>query len=164
MRGGYGPGGPGRGGPNGMMGPIAGGAMMRGGRGGPTGYPNGNGPYRGEPPNGPYGPMGRRPPPRPDYDDDAYGGFNGADNRDSLPRAESPPPMPGIDSPGAVGQAVEMDATTGSPSHTPQGFGNHFGVRDSDSDIAGIVGLQQQRANMNHDTMISDASRYSNDV
>jgi hypothetical protein len=163
MRGGYGPG-PGRGGPNGMMGPMAGGAMMRGGRGGPPGYPNGNGSYRGESPGGSYGPMGRAPAPGPGYGDGAYSGYNGGDIRDSLPRAESPPPMPGIDSPGPVGQAVEMNAATGSPSHAQQGFGNHFGVRDSDSDIAGIVGLQQQRVNMNHDTMISDGSRYSNDV
>jgi hypothetical protein len=162
-RGGYGPG-PGRGGPNGMMGPMAGGAMMRGGRGGPPGYPNGNGSYRGESPGGSYGPMGRAPAPGPGYGDGAYSGYNGGDIRDSLPRAESPPPMPGIDSPGPVGQAVELNAATGSPSHAPQGFGNHFGVRDSDSDIAGIVGLQQQRANLNHDTMISDGSRYSNDV
>jgi hypothetical protein len=49
--------------------------------------------------------------------------------------------MPRInDSP--VGQAVEMDATTGnpSPSHPPQGFN---GLRDSDGDVAGMVGLQQ---------------------
>jgi hypothetical protein len=164
MRGGYGPPGPGRGGPNGMTGPMAAGALMRGGRGGPLGYPNGGGStYRGESPGGSYGPPGRRP--APGYGGEPYGAYNGGDNRDSLPRAESPPPLPGIDEPGPVGQAVEMDATTGSPSHAPQGFGNSFGVRDSDSDIAGIVGLQQQRVNAgNHDTVMSDGSRYSNDV
>jgi hypothetical protein len=163
MRGGYGPAGQGRGGPNGMMGPTAAGAMMRGGRGQPQGYPNGN--YRGESPGGSYGPMGRRPGPPggAGYGDEGYGGYNGGDARDSLPRAESPPPMPGLDG-SHVGQAVEMDGTTGSPSNAPQGFGNGFGIRDSDSDIAGIVGLQQQRTNMGqHDTMISDGSRYSAD-
>ena len=137
---------------------------MRGGRGGPSGYPNGGGPiYRGESPGGSYGPPSRRPV--PGYGEEPYGAYTDGDNRESLPRAESPPPMPGIDGPGPVGQAVEMDATTGSPSHAPRGFGNSFGVRDSDSDIAGIVGLQQRRVNAgNHDTMASDGSRYSNDV
>ncbi|KAI4121032.1 MAG: hypothetical protein LQ338_006599 [Usnochroma carphineum] len=62
-------------------------------------------------------------------------------------RAESPPPpMPEIPAnEGAIGQAVEMDATTGSPSHTPIPF-QPMQLRDSDSDVQGLVGLQQQRA------------------
>ncbi len=54
-----------------------------------------------------------------------------------------------------------MDATTGSPSLPPSGFGNQFGVRDSSSDIAGMVGLQQQRNKLAHDTFMSETSRYS---
>ena len=170
MRGDYGQPGPGRGGPNGMMGPMAAGAMMRGGRGPPPGYPNGNGRpmYRGESPGGSYGPSGRRPGPGPPggpgYGGDGYGPYNGSNNRDSLPRAESPPPLE-MHAPGVVGQAVEMDATTGSPSHAPAGFGNHIGgLRDSDSDVAGMVGLQQQHTNLGrHDTVTSDASHYSSE-
>jgi len=52
-----------------------------------------------------------------------------------------------------VGQAVEMDATTGnpSPSYPPQGFN---GLRDSDGDVAGMVGLQQGKPIM--DTLRPD--------
>jgi hypothetical protein len=60
-----------------------------------------------------------------------------------------------------VGQAVEMDATTGSrsPPAVGGGFGP-YGVRDSDGDVAGMVGLQQQRTNA---PPISDGSKYSAD-
>lgn len=61
-------------------------------------------------------------------------------------RAESPPPpMPQISaSEPVIGQAIEMDATTGSPSHTPAPI-RPMQLRDSDSDVQGLVGLQQQR-------------------
>ncbi|KAL8985122.1 MAG: hypothetical protein Q9205_001105 [Flavoplaca limonia] len=61
-------------------------------------------------------------------------------------RAESPPPpMPGIPvNEPVIGQAIEMDATTGSPSHTPAPI-RPMQLRDSDSDVQGLVGLQQQR-------------------
>jgi len=164
MRGGYGPprGGFGgyRGGMNdpmmaGMAGGMAAGAMMRGGRGGPPGYSYDN---RGMPPQGPYG---RRPSQeayrRPSQGE--YAAYN-ADDRSSLPRAESPPPLPGLDT-GVVGQAVEMDASTGSPSNAPKGFGQFGNIRESDGDVAGMVGLQQQR--LQRQTVDSDASRYSSD-
>jgi hypothetical protein len=56
-----------------------------------------------------------------------------------------------------------MDATTGSPSHAPSGFGTRFGqLRDSDGDISGMVGLQQQRQDaLNRDTVTSEGSVYS---
>ncbi|WYZ39194.1 hypothetical protein EsH8_III_001108 [Colletotrichum jinshuiense] len=193
-RGGYGP--PGRGGyggppppggrggygppPRGGFGPNG----MRGGRPPPPGYQNAPpGPYdrRPSPANGygppPGGPYGRRSvdmtpgyssansstnpslpsiPQQQGYD--AY-----TPDRASLPRAESPPPLPG-DMPPSVGQAVEMDAATGSPAHPPQGFGQ---FRDSDADIAGMVGLQQNGGNRHnpprHDTYMSEGSRYSTD-
>jgi len=166
--GGYGP--PGRGPSNeGMMsGAAAGmaaGGMMRGGRGG--------GPGRGGFDNRGMSPYGRRsqdgqdmynrnmsprPPPQ-----GQYAAYPGSEARSSLPRAESPPPLPGLDTQGPVGQAIEMDATTGSPSNAPKGFGNQYGpLRDSDGDVAGMVGLQQQRQNLSgRDTMVSDGSRYS---
>lgn len=164
MRGGYGPprggyGGPYRGGMNdpmmaGMAGGMAAGAMMRGGRGGPPGYNYDN---RGPPTSGPYGRRPsqdsyQRPPQAGEYT--AYS----ANDRDSLPRAESPPPLPGLET-GVVGQAVEMDASTGSPSTVPKGFGQFGNLRESDGDVAGMVGLQQQR--LQRQTVDSDASRYS---
>lgn len=184
-RGGYGPPGPYRGpqmGPplnDGMMagaiGGMAAGALMRGGRGPlppPPGY--GRGGYdRGISPGGSYNQYGRRPsPPEGDmYGRDAsprpppvgeYAAYNPEEVQDSLPRAESPPPLPGAGPEALVGQAVEMDATTGSPSHAPQGFGQ---LRDSDGDVAGMVGLQQQRQNapVRRDTVLTDGSRYSSD-
>ncbi|KAL8914355.1 MAG: hypothetical protein Q9171_000985 [Xanthocarpia ochracea] len=61
-------------------------------------------------------------------------------------RAESPPPpVPGIPAnQPLIGQAIEMDASTGSPSHTPAPI-RPMQLRDSDSDVQGLVGLQQQR-------------------
>lgn len=58
--------------------------------------------------------------------------------------------------------AVEMDAATSSPAHAPQGF-NQFGIRESDSDIAGMLALQQGKSNIvqRSNTYASDASRYS---
>lgn len=144
---------------------------MRGGRGPPPGYNNG---YAGPPggrrapsPGGSYGPYGRRPSDGQSngvYNDPGADGFAAyGDARDSLPRAESPPPLPNEHGP--VGQAIEMDAATGSPSHAPAGFANHYGgIRDSDGDVAGMVGLQQQRAGLaRHETVMSDTSRYSAD-
>jgi len=171
-RGGYGPlrggyGGPYRGGMNDSMmaaGGMAAGAMMRGGRGGPgapPGYnPGPNYDNRGISPAGSYP---RRPSPPEDYQRPpppaGYSAYN-PDDLSSLPRAESPPPLPGLET-GVVGQAVEMDATTGSPSTLPGGFGQFGSIRESDGDVAGMVGLQQQR--LQRETLDSDASRYSTD-
>lgn len=174
-RGGYGPPGPYRGPPGGppndglMAGAVGGmppGGMMRGGRGGPApgygrgGYDRGMSPY-GRRPSAPdgqemYGKHNSpRPPPVGEY---------AAYNPESLPRAESPPPLPGLETEAPVGQAIEMDATTGSPSNPPQGFGQFGQLRESDGDVAGMVGLQQQRQNVpGRDTQISDTSRYSSD-
>lgn len=171
-RGGYGP--PPRGGfgqsRGGYGGPYRGdGAMMRGRGGAPPGYgaSQGRGGYenRSMPPVAGYGGRRSSSQPRP-YD--AYsnaqpaGGYvpyNPNDSRSSLPRAESPPPMSGIDD-GPVGQAVEMDATTGSPQHMPTGFGQFENIRESDGDVAGMVGLQQQRLQRRE---TGSSSRYSTD-
>lgn len=166
-RGGYGPprgggyGGPYRD-PMGPPGPMGPGAMMRGGRGGaPPAYGRGGYDNRGQSPGG----YGQR---RPGYDPYAppppqaageYAAYNPDDSRSSLPRAESPPPLPGLDGNGPVGQAIEMDATTGSPSLAPRGFGQFGNIRDSDNDVAGMVGLQQQK--LQRQTVDSEASRYS---
>lgn len=178
-RGGYGP--PGRGGygpPGGRGGygppPRGYGGSMRGGRTPPPpSYQGPQGSYdRRPPPGGQYGPGpygGRRQSPGPQSGPgymnqsasnvsssgyDTYGS-----ERDELPRAESPPPLPGVDDGPLPGQAVEMDATTGSPAHAPQGFGQ-FNIRDSDSDVAGMLALQQARTSDRH---MSETSRYSNE-
>lgn len=99
----------------------------------------------------------------------SYNAYNA--DRDDLPRAESPPPLPGMDDgiaprPGPLpGQAVEMDATTGSPQPPQNGFGGANQFRESDADIAGMVGLQQGITPIaqRHNTVMSDTSRYSTD-
>jgi hypothetical protein len=124
------------------------GAPGRGGydsRGSPSApYNRGNDPYAVPPPVGQYAAY------NPDNDD----------SRSTLPRAESPPPLSGLESDVPVGQAIEMDATTGSPQNPPHGFGQFGNLRDSDGDVAGMVGLQQQR--IQRET-ISSVSRYSTD-
>ena len=180
QRGGYGgPPGPYRNPPGGMndgmmaAGAIGAGAMMRGGGGGRgRGAPPGYGPARsydrGQSPA--YDGYGRRPSPPNAYGQglspappaaDQYASYNSEDARSSLPRAESPPPLPGLEHGGAVGQAIEMDATTGSPSSAPTGFGQFGQLRNSDADVAGMVGLQQQ--NLGRQTVMSETSRYSSD-
>ncbi|KAI2620559.1 pali-domain-containing protein [Hypoxylon sp. NC1633] len=191
-RGGYGP--PGRGGygppPNGRggygsRGGYGPGGMMRGGRTPPPTYPGG-GPYDRRPsPAGAYGEYGpgRQVSPAPPggaygmesvmpnisagaADPGGYQAYN-PDRASELPRAESPPPMPGVDDAHEmpVGQAVEMDASTGSPAHQPRGFGQFNNqLRDSDADVAGMLALQQARTSaQHHDTFGSEESRYSSE-
>ncbi|KAF4902138.1 pH-response regulator protein palI/prr-5 [Colletotrichum fructicola] len=181
-RGGYGPPPGGRGGygppPRGGYGPGG----MRGGRPPPPGYQNNAGPYDrrpspanayGAPAPGPYGRSGSESAPsytatntNPSLpsipQQQGYEAYH--PDRNSLPRAESPPPLPGDAPAPMVGQAVEMDARTGSPAQPPPGFGQ---FRDSDADIAGMVGLQQGGGNRSnpqrHDTYMSETSRYSQD-
>ncbi|KAK8099373.1 SUR7/PalI family-domain-containing protein [Apiospora kogelbergensis] len=180
QRGGYAPGPNGRGG----YGPPRGGygAGMRGGRGPPPPNYGGNGSFDRRPsPGDPYGAYGPArngsPAPRVPYGANqpmpnvpvgnagtgSYEAYN-PDRVSELPRAESPPPLPGTDkeTSGPVGRAVEMDATTGSPAHAPAGFGQFNGIRDSDADVAGMLALQQARV-QRHDTYMSEASRYSQD-
>jgi hypothetical protein len=176
-RGGYGP--PGRGGygpPRGGYGgppPRGGMGMMRGGgqRSPPGGYQNAIGPYDRQPSpadgydaygrqqNGPYGntPGGSMP-------NLGAGGYDTyqSSERSSLPRAESPPPLAGITGPQPVGEVAEMDGTTPAVNN---GYGGRFGVgtiRDSDTDVAGMVALQQPPRL--GDPRLSDGSgsKYSN--
>ena len=169
-RGGPPPGMNGRGIPMGPMVAAAGAGMIagemggRGQRGPPPGYGNGYSPQgRGVPghysreqspaPYGSPGPYGRRgyspgPAPGAGYarqispapplaQGPGYGAMDG--------RERSPPPLPiMLPDHGMVGQAIEMDAHTGSPSHTP-GFAPHNQLRDSDADVQGMVALQQNR-------------------
>lgn len=140
----------------------------------PPGYHGFQGPYDRRPSAGSSGPVpygslraSPGPPPAPDYmnrpiPNAAPGGYNAYNpDGDDLPRAESPPPLPGIDDGIHSGQPVEMDATAGSPAHPPRGFGQ-FGIPESDSDVAGMLALQQARGTAT-DRHMSDASRYSQD-
>jgi len=117
-------------------------------------------------PYGPPGPYGRRgyspgPAPGPGYARQRSpapplnqgGPGYGAMEQPLMPpgvrpmdgRRSSPPPLPIIlSNDGMVGQAIEMDANTGSPSHTP-GFAPPNQLRDSDADVQGMVALQQNR-------------------
>lgn len=77
-------------------------------------------------------------------------------------RAESPPPPLPIQHPddNIIGQAVEMDAYTGNSQMSPT-FGRPVQLRDSDSDVQGLVGLQQQPAQKPRDASMSATSAYS---
>jgi hypothetical protein len=94
----------------------------------------------------------------------------------SLPRAESPPPLPGSEpEPSAIGRAVEMDNTA---QQAPRGYGQYGQLRDSDIDVAGMVNLQQGQMPGSspsrglspappppgrHDTLMTEGSKYSTD-
>ncbi|KAI9689224.1 MAG: regulator of ime2 [Bathelium mastoideum] len=165
-RGGYPPG-PMRGAPQGMRGPPP--------PQGPFGPGNGRGQMGGMGPMaaGAMGGMaagammgrgGRGGPPPPGYDNRMYAGGRGQSPERGFERDPSPPlAMPS--EPGMVGQAIEMDARTGSPARSPVKPG--FGFRDSDSDLNGMVALQggQREALQGpprlHDSVSSPTSEYS---
>lgn len=116
-------------------------------RGGPMGY----GPPRGGPMMGRGGMRG--PPPM-------YG-QNGAPSTyaGSTYVEDTPAVMAtrGMDNnQGPIGQAVEMDDRNGLPSPTLK---QNFGLRDSDADVQGMIGMQQQRTS--DDTGMSPSSIYS---
>ena len=167
-RGGYGP--PPRGypGPRGGYGPPRGAYGARGGfRGGPP--PPWNGRGRGG--YGPPPPMGMRgPPPRPGpppgyANDQYYGGPPGPRSGPSPTMDRSPDAfIAGTDVP--IGTAIEMDERTGSPpaQGSPTGpgyFNQNYGLRDSDADVNGMVGLQQDRrpSPLRHDSERSSGVR-----
>ncbi|KAL7947711.1 SUR7/PalI family domain-containing protein [Trichoderma barbatum] len=82
-----------------------------------------------------------------------------------LPRAESPPPLPEAteSAVSSAGQAIEMDAT---PAAGAVNNGGQYGdLRDSDTDVAGMVHLQQgqQPSSARRETFASDGSKYSED-
>lgn len=170
-RGGYGPPGRGYGPPRGGYGPPRGGYGPRGGYRGQGGPPPGwrgrGGPGYGPPPGmmrGGMGPGPRGPPPPGyggPYNDSQYAGARGSPS----PQMEAqgpPPPMHDEFVAGPIGQAIEMDERTGSPPAAPPMSPSHmhaghspepmhaqstspYGLRDSDGDVAGMVGLQQGR-------------------
>ena len=120
------------------------------------------------PPSGPgYG--SRQQSPGPPLGPGYFGGRQpspGASNRQQYGRNSPPPPIPvneTSDPSASIGQAVEMDALHGSPANTP-GYPPQrpAELRESDSDVAGLVGLQQQRATVSSTkTPLSPSSVYS---
>lgn len=72
----------------------------------------------------------------------------------------------------AIGQAIEMDERTGSPPDAVPNQVSPYGLRDSDGDVAGMVGLQQNQPADNgqhariseHDDPTSPTSVYSRGV
>lgn len=168
-RGGYGP--PGRGGmgPRGRGGPygqgpprdgyapamgagaMAGAAMGRGGRSGYGRRPSGGeqyDAYNQQPGQGEYG-WGSQSNP------------SHASNDADLPRAESPPPLPGSSSANAFGQPVEMD-TGGAELH--HGYGAPPTNTNPQDDVNDATGMTA----MNHHPgprpgYVSDGSKYSTD-
>ncbi|KAL4722321.1 regulator of ime2 [Fusarium chlamydosporum] len=168
-RGGYGP--PGRGG-YGPRGGRGGGPPGRGGfgpgamRGGPNPPGPNNGPYDrrpspgqnfapGIPPSEPSNGYSSTNPSQPSLN--TYTAYR---PESSLPRAESPPPLPGTEPATVGGRAVEMEVSPMVPGHHGGGYGQ---LRDSDADVAGMVGLQQGQMPPRHDTIMSEGSKYSTD-
>ncbi len=94
-------------------------------RGPPPNYDPQRGYYGGPPPNGPPSSAG------------PYGGSTYVDEMPGMRR----PSMDNPDMP--IGQAVEMDERNGIPSPTRE----NFGLRESDVDVQGMIGMQQQRQN-----------------
>lgn len=80
-------------------------------------------------------------------------GYDAYDQQSDLPRAESPPPLPGVDDGISRQQAVEMDAGSRGPGQEAGTFAQ-YGIRDSDADVAGMLAMQQAR---------TSASTYSQD-
>jgi hypothetical protein len=115
------------------------------------------------PPGNPSG-YDRRPSPGPRSAPGPYGNIV----RESSPQsgvdahqaASAPPPLPELPPGGGyvIGQAVEMDARTGSLSQasSPTGLAH---IRDSDSDVAGLAGMRQR--NQHRDSPLSMTSNYS---
>lgn len=100
------------------------------------------------PPSQP-GSYARQPSPGPPSAPGAFASYGargqspGPQDTQAIRRSESPPPPLPIQHPsGPIGQAVEMDAYTGSPQRSPT-FHQPMQLRDSDSDVQGLVGLQQ---------------------
>jgi hypothetical protein len=75
-----------------------------------------------------------------------------------LPRAESPPPL--TEEEAAGNQMTELAAPRPESAHR-QSF--NYGLRESDVDVAGMVGLQQSRNDTRHHTYMTQSSRYSTD-
>lgn len=89
-------------------------------------------------------------PPPPGYNPDTY--YSGPDSVPSPTEQRGPPPQLMQDAfvaGPAIGQAIEMDERSGSsPAPRQPGYTvPPYGLSDRDSDVAGMVNLQQDRLN-----------------
>lgn len=135
---------------------------------GPPSAPGGYGRQSPGPPSAPggYRPSpggyGAEPLPGGDY---AHARQEAPLNQQTIPplRNEPSPPLPLHPGEGEIiGQAIEMDARTGSPALASPQFPRTQQLRDSDSDVQGLVGLQKQGAIKEHrDSPVSLTSVYS---
>ena len=106
----------------------------------------------------------RRPTPPSPMDPEGYGYAVQEPAKSQHPQAyrdaDQAPSQPGgaYSEQPIIGQAVEMDAISGCPSPVPAA-GNQMQLRDSDSDVQGFVGLQQQQKH--RDSPMSLTSIYS---
>ena len=110
------------------------------------------------PPSAP-GAYGRRPSPGPPSAPGGYGyAIGDPQGQPAQPYQREPsPPLPlATGQQEMIGQAVEMDARHGSPPLQSPNFPPPMQLRDSDSDVQGLVGLQQQSQPRD-----SEASAYS---
>ena len=119
------------------------------------------------PPSAPGG-YGRGPSPGPPSNPAGYGRGQGPSLEQQYTREPSPLPIQHQD-PGTIGQAVEMDARHGSPSLRSPTFPQQMNLRDSDSDVQGFVGLQQQHPHLQNEIRQRDSppslsSMYSNNA
>lgn len=138
------------------------------------GPPSAPGGYGRQSPRPPSAPGGYRQGPSPGgYGADPLPGGDYAYARQEAPlnqqtiqpyRNEPSPPLP-LQHPGEgeiIGQAIEMDATTGSPGLASPQFPRTQQLRDSDSDVQGLVGLQKQGVSKEHrESPLSLTSVYS---
>ena len=136
------------------------------------GPPSAPGGYGRQSPGPPSAPGGYRPSPG-GYEADPLPAGDYSYARQEAPPSQQPmqsyrnepsPPLP-LQNPGEgeiIGQAIEMDARTGSPALASPQFPRMQQLRDSDSDVQGLVGLQKQGAIKEHrDSPVSLTSVYS---
>lgn len=119
----------------------------------------GRGPQRGPPPG--YNPSqsGMQPPPPGGYgaassDNTIYTPYNAAQSSSS----GGPQRQGSGDSAGPVGQAVELDESNGQLS---PGLDANYNLRDSDADVQGMIGLQQNRQGIPQKPVRAASSVYS---
>lgn len=132
----------------------------------PGGYANGAIAYGRRPSGENPGSYGSGPSPAgPPLHPGGYGyAMSGPKSGPQQYRNEPSPPLP-LQHPGGgeiIGQAIEMDARTGSPGTASPSFARPMLLRDSDSDVQGFVDLQQQSKGKAHrDSPASLTSVYS---
>lgn len=172
-RGGYGPP-PARGSPRGARpahGRPRGGYGLSGIRGAhamPPNYSHAVGPYERRPHADAFGPSYGYPQPPERAPDPAWSaskdrpppaGYGTYDADGGLPRAESPPPLPGDELGASLNKAPTAVAEP--PTEGANLYSQFGDLRDNDADVVGMVGLQQARGPGRPETYMTEGSVYS---